>query len=341
MAEPLSRALERVIHLATTGRISPDNLRLLRAEIERARRVGIASQQLARFTSKRLRQSHERLNLANTLQSVLAHRKREIAARGIHVKQSTRPIEVLVDPALLFSLLNAMLDWAVEVARSTIELRIDRNGWPAIGRLSCTFAHADADGTPAIAASADSLNSVNWHLVQQISQAMGLELLRDDDATRVKLELEFPRTITEELDGLSAIEFDHSDGSSLNSKPLAGSQVLVVAARREVRLQVRNAIAHMGLVLDFVASVDEAIDFCNGGLPHAIIFEGPLRGERLDQLAEEIRAELPNFSFIEIVEEGNTFEISGFNGMSHARVGRDSLQHSLPSALVFELTRSF
>lgn len=341
VAGPLSSALERVIQLTTTGRIDRPGLRLLRAEIERARRIGIVSQQLARFTSKRLRQSHERLNLASTLQAALAYRQREIASRGIHVKQSTRAIEVLVDPAMLFSLLNAMLDWAIESARSTVDLRVDLKTWPVHGRISCSFTHAGADDTAPDGAPAAALDSLNWHLVTQIARAMGLELGREDDPTRAKLVLVFPRTVNDELEGMSAVELDHGDGSSLNSKPLAGSQVLVVAARREVRVQVRNAIANMGLVVDFVGSVEEAVDFCREGLPHAIIFEAALRGERLDQLAEDLRAELPGFSFLEIVEEGNAFEISGFNGMSHARVGRDGLAHSLPSALVFELSKSF
>jgi len=341
VAGPLSSALERVIQLTTTGRIDRPGLRLLRAEIERARRIGIVSQQLARFTSKRLRQSHERLNLASTLQAALAYRQREIASRGIHVKQSTRAIEVLVDPALLFSLLNAMLDWAIESARSTVDLRVDLKTWPVHGRISCSFTHAGADDTAPDGAPVAALDSLNWHLVTQIARVMGLELGREDDPTRAKLVLVFPRTVNDELEGMSAVELDHGDGSSLNSKPLAGSQVLVVAARREVRVQVRNAIANMGLVVDFVGSVEEAVDFCRDGLPHAIIFEAALRGERLDQLAEDLRSELPGFSFLEIVEEGNAFEISGFNGMSHARVGRDGLAHSLPSALVFELSKSF
>ncbi|HKX95012.1 MAG TPA: hypothetical protein VJM48_09945 [Methylibium sp.] len=341
VAGPLTSALERVIQLTTTGRIDRPGLRLLRTEIERARRIGIVSQQLARFTSKRLRQSHERLNLASTLQAALAYRQREIASRGIHVKQSTRPIEVLVDPAMLFSLLNAMLDWAIESARSTVDLRVDLKSWPVHGRISCSFTHAGADDSAPDGAPAAALDSLNWHLVTQIARAMGLELGREDDPTRAKLVLVFPRTVNDELEGMSAVELDHGDGSSLNSKPLAGSQVLVVAARREVRVQVRNAIANMGLVVDFVGSVEEAVDFCRDGLPHAIIFEAALRGERLDQLAEDLRADLPSFSFLEIVEEGNAFEISGFNGMSHARVGRDGLAHSLPSALVFELSKSF
>jgi hypothetical protein len=342
IAEPLSSALERVIQLMTTGRIDREGLRQLRGEIERARRVGIVSQQVSRFTSKRLRQSHERLNLAQTLRGALAHRQREITARGIHVRRSVRPIEVLVDPALLFSLLNAVLDWAVESARSTIEFRVDMKNWPAHARLSCGFAYAGADdAVPVSPVGEVRLASLNWHLIQQIARTMELELEREDNLTRVKLILEFPRTVNEELEGMSAIELDHSGTSSLNSKPLAGSQVLVVAARREVRVQARDAIRNKGLIIDFVGSVEEAVGFCEDGLPHAIIFEAVLRGERLDQLAEEIRSELPSFSFIEIVEEGNTFEISDFNGMSHARVGRDGLHHALPSALVSELSKNF
>jgi hypothetical protein len=167
IAEPLSSALERVIQLMTTGRIDREGLRQLRGEIERARRVGIVSQQVSRFTSKRLRQSHERLNLAQTLRGALAHRQREITARGIHVRRSVRPIEVLVDPALLFSLLNAVLDWVVESVRSTIEFRVDMKNWPAHARLSCGFAHAGADdAVPVSPVGEVQLASLNWHLIQ-------------------------------------------------------------------------------------------------------------------------------------------------------------------------------
>lgn len=333
VAGPLTTALERVIQLTTTGKIDREGLRVLRAEIERARRVGMVGQQLSRFASKRLRQSHERLDLAQTLQAVLTHRAREVNARGIQVRQSTRAIEVLVDPALLFSLLNAVLDWAAEGARTSIDFRVDQKDWPPHGRVSCSFALEPTDGA--------TLESLNWHLVGQIAQSMGLALHCDTDETHVTLTLEFPRTVSDPVEGMSAVELDHGDASTLNSKPLAGSQVLVVSARREMRLLVREAIANMGLVIDFVGSVDEAVDFCREGWPHAIVFEAVLRGERLDQLAEEIRAELPGFSFIEIAEEGNAFEISGFNGMNHARVGRDGLHQSLPSALVFELSKQY
>lgn len=341
VAAPLSAALERVVQLTTTGSIDRESLRALRAEIERARRVGMVSQQLARFASMRPRQSHERLNLANTLQAVLSHRAREVAARGIQVRQSVRPIEVLVDPSLLFSLLNAVLDWAVEASHSGIDFRVDQQAWPAHGRVSCRFSHEPATSDPGDPANAAMLDSMNWHLVVQAAEAMGLVLQREVQAGQVSLSLGFPRTVGETLEGVSTLELEHGDASSLNSKPLAGSQVLVVAARRETRLQIRQAIGNMGLMIDFVGSVDEAVDFCREGLPHAIVFEAALRGKRLEQLAADIRTELPGFSFIEVAEEGNDFEVSGFNGKSHARVGRDSLLQALPSALVFELSRHY
>ncbi len=339
---PLSAALERVIQLTTTGRIDRAGLRALRAEIERARRAGIVAQQLARYASKRLRQSHERLNLASTLQSVLTHRSREVGSRGIKVRQSTRPIEVLVDPALLFGLLNALLDWALEWAHASIDFGVDTRNWPAHGCVLCGFTHEPA---PAGVAGADEegprLDSLNWHLLAQGAAATGLLLQRQVEGNRVSVTIEFPRTINESMAGVTAIDMDAGFSASLNSKPLAGSHVLIVAARRESRVAVRSAIADMGLVLDFVGSVDEAIGFCKEALPHAIVFEAALRGERLDQLADEIRAEVPGFAFIEIAEEGEAFEVSGFNGQSYARVGRDGLVQSLPSAIVFELSKSF
>ena len=168
---------------------------------------------------------------------------------------------------------------------------------------------------------------------------MGLRVERHDEATTTLLALEFPRTISEQMEGVSAVELDQGFASSANSKPLAGSHVLVIASRREVRSQVREAIRHMGLIIDFVASIEEAMEFCADGLPHAIVFESALRGERFEALRSEISAEVPDFVFVELAEEGKEFEVSGFSSSGMARVGRDAIMSSLPSALLFELSR--
>lgn len=342
IAEPLSAALERVIALTTTGRIDREGLRALRGEIEQARRVGMVSQQVSRLASKPLRQSHERLDLAHTLQSVLTYRAREVAKRGINVRQVTRPIEVLVDPSLSFTLLNAVLDWAVESARTNIDFRVDLRSRPVQGRVRCSFQRHVATAQQADVLAATPLDSLSWHLVVQAADSMELGLQRDVDDEQVVLTIDFPRTIDATVEeAVNLHKTAPTDTPSGNSKPLAGRQLLVIADGRELRAQIRAAVADMGLTVDCVYSVDEAVDFCSGGLPHAIVFEAALRSDQLDQLAEDIRLELPGFSFIEIVEEGRSFEISGFDGMNHARVGRAGLRQALPSALVFELSKTF
>src|SRR5882672_10720133 len=184
IASPLTAALERIHALVTTGRIDKASLRALRDEVEAARRAGMIAQQLTRFASGRLRQSHEQLSLADTLNSMLTHRAGETTARGIVVKPSLKSADVVVDPSLLFSLLNTILDWALAHARSDVQFRVDLKAWPTQARLVCQFAHRPVDelddGAPA-ASTAPALDSLTWRLIEQTAWTMGLPLSRNID----------------------------------------------------------------------------------------------------------------------------------------------------------------
>src|SRR5437762_2672579 len=232
---------------------------------------------------------------------------------------------------------------ALERIHALIEFGIDVKTWPARARLTCSFAHRPADELDDGAAAplpAPDLDSLSWHLVDQTASTMGLPLTRSVRDGRIAVTLEFPRTAHDQMEGLSTIELDEGFAASTNSKPLAGSHVLVVASRREMRVRVRDSIRHMGLIIDLVASVEEAAEFCRDGLPHAIVVEGILSGERLRALRTEIGSEVPEFPFIEIIEEGTGFEMSGFSGIGTARVGRDAIESALPSVLMFELSKA-
>ncbi len=340
-ATQLTSALERIHTLIASGKIDRAGLRALRDEVDGARSAGMIGQQIARFASGRLRQSHERLQLADTLKGLLAHRHRETQSRGIVLKPALKPAEVIVDASLLFSLLNTVLDWALAHAQSNIEFAIDIKAWPQNARLVCRFAHRPADqaGENDHPPEPAALESLNWRLLEQTAWTMGLPLDRRDDALHSTLTIEFPRTAGDEIEGVTTLEIDEGFAPSTNSKPLAGNHVLVVASRRDLRVQIRDALRNMGLIIDFVGSVDEAAEFCRDGLPHAMIIESIQRGEKFATLREEIANELPDFVFIEIIEEGNTFEMSGFSGSNVARVGRDVIESSLPSALMFELSK--
>jgi hypothetical protein len=187
---------------------------------------------------------------------------------------------------------------------------------------------------------ASNLDSMSWRLVQQIAWTLQLDIERMDAQDQTTLTLEFPRTVSEQIEGVSAVEIDQGFGVSDNSKPLAGSHVLVIASRRDTRSDIREATRHMGLLVDFVSSVEEAEEFCRDALPHAIVYESVLSGERLDTLRENITAEVAQFVFIQITEEGSQFEFSSEGAQHQAIVGRAAVLQSLPSALIFELSRT-
>jgi CheY-like chemotaxis protein len=339
IAAPLTAALERINALTSTGQIDRRGLRELRHEVEAARQAGMIGQQLTRFASGRLRQSHERLQLAEVVNGVLAHRSRETQARGVVLRPSLKPAEVIVDASLLFSLLNSVIDWSLANAHSRVELAIDIKQSPTHARLHCRFANLPTDALDATAPP-NGLDSLAWRLLEQTAWTMGLVVERTDDDGITALTLEFPGTVSNDLEGLSALDINDGFAPSSNSQPLAGSHVLVVASRREMRVLIRDALRNMSLIVDFVNSVDEAVSFCREGLPHAIIIEAIQNGERFAAFRDDITDEVPGFVFIEILEEGSVFEMSGFNAAGMARIGRDVVASSLPSALVFELSKA-
>lgn len=333
IAAPLTSALERVQALATSGRIDRHNLRSLRDEVEAARQAGMVGQQLARFGSGRLRQSHERIHLTRTLQAVMSQRTRELQVRGITLTQVTRPIEVIVDPSLLFGLLSGILDWTLSLSPARIEFSLDTKARSSQARLVCRLSEAPVNDLRALP------DTLLWHLVVQTAQTMGLALERTQQGQQVTLTLDFPRTISEEIEGVSATEFDIPTAAFAPTKPLAGNQVLVVASRRETGGQVLDALSNLGLIIDFVESVAEAAEFCREGLPHAIVYESALHGKGFRELRDEVIAQAPQMVFIEITDDTRSFEISGFGDANITRVGRDVVGTSLASALTFELSK--
>jgi CheY-like chemotaxis protein len=340
-AEPLTRALERVLTLAATGSIDREGLNALQREIEMARQAGMASQRLARLAQGQVRQAHEKLQLVPAVHEVLDLRRDEIRQRGLTIKETLRPSEVIVDATLLHGLLLSLVDWLLDTAQGAVDLRIEVKSWPVRARLICRFAGRGAHLDDGAHADSAALDNLTWRVLEQTAWAMGLVLERSVNGRRIQLGVEFPRTVNNELSGMSALELDHGFGRTPHGgKALAGTRVLVVASRRDVRVQIREALRNMGLIVDFATSVDEAIEACAHETPNAVIVESVLRDPNFDAMADQLAADHPESVFIEIMEEGTVFEISGFSGTGFARVGRDAILDSLPSALLFELSKN-
>ncbi|WP_431260376.1 hypothetical protein ACQ86G_09645 [Roseateles chitinivorans] len=352
IAGPLSAALERIHTLISTGQIDRQGLRALRDSVAQAREAGMVSQQLARLASGRLRLSRERVPLTQVLRGVLTQRSRETQARGIQIRQLLQPIEVITDASLLFSLLNAVMDWALASTHSSLEMRLDLTPWPAKARLMCRFAHRSLDlgsaPSAAINAPPESLNSLHWRLIEQTALTLGVLPLREDEAGITMLTLEFPQVagdepaVPQELPPPARPERPEPDDPtpSHNSKPLAGCHLLIVSPRREVRQEIQNAVRHMGLIIDAVSSMDEALQFCEEGLPHGIAFEQSMRDADFDRLRVDITGEVPSFSFIEVLDGEQQTQLSTATAEHMARISRQNLQDALPSVLLFELSKA-
>ena len=346
VAAPLTHALEATCELQATGRIDRAGLIALREHIEQARHAAMVAQQIARLAQGGIQQQQQRLDLSHALRDALAAREHDLQARGLAVKHAVQPAEIVGDDTLLSALLNALLDWSMRHARTAVGIRVDTKPWPAHARLICRFGHVPEDqalgdaARPVDTAARAALDCLQWHLLLQLARAMELVIERDDCATGTVLTLEFPRTANDTLEGAPTIALDGRVAPTTGARPLAGTHVLVIALRRQVSNQIAQAVAHMGLTLDFVSSVDAARELCQRALPQAIVYESMVYDVAFDTLRSDIRRQCPELAWIEVIEQGEAFEISSFGGTSMARVGRDAIASSLPSALMFELAKS-
>jgi CheY-like chemotaxis protein len=348
VAANLSTALERVTTLAATGKIDRAGLRALRDEIDRARRAAIMGQQVVRLSSGRVQMANERADLTGLLSEALRQRGREIDSRGIEVRQTLSPAEVMSDTTLLFSLLQTVLEWCFEHAVSRIDLGVAVQSWPAHACLTVAYQHRQPDEVvlpPNGAASGDEarLNTMSWRLVQQTAGVLGLVVERKDTPGKTAVKIEFPNTLAPRLASVMQpppSPAEERESTAHNSQPLAGRHVMVVAARREVRNVVRAALRPMGLMVDFVTSVEEAQQLVADGLPHAVVYEAALADGHFERLRSEMLGEVPTLVFVRIAEQGKAFEVLNQGGRQFASVGRDAIMVALPEALTFELSRA-
>lgn len=334
VAAPLTRALDRLHTFAATGRIDRSGLRALRDDIDRARRIGLRAQRIGRLGSKPSPAAAERHGLPQALRAALAQRRHESDARGIEIRQDLQPVEVAIDGALLRELIQTLLDWCFEHAQSAIDLRVDRRPWPPQPRLQARFVHVPPDQSTTAGASGAALDCVAWGLLEQTARLAGLTLRRDDTAVATCARIEFPPTVAS-----SVLALDPVAAATPAARPaaaLAGRHLLVVAALRETRNAIRETLRPSAAMVDYVASVSDAGDFCRESLPQAIVYEAALAGDAFRRLRSEWSAAQPALVFVEITETGRSVEVHERDGQRTTRIGRDVIATALIDALLFE-----
>ena len=343
VAMPLTAALNRVEAMSSTGKIDRPGLSALYEEIDNARRAGMRGQQIARLASGTVMQTPERLNLAAMLREILADQAAQSTASGaVGSRQNLASAEVVADPSLIGTLLRAAADWSLEHARAPIDWRLELQPWPVQAKLVCQIAHRPADYIPDPASSTGSrgqlaaLNSLDWLLLQFAAHMAGVQVQREDGPIRSTLTLRFPNTVNETLEGASAVDLS---AGTRHARLVAGTQVLVLASRRDVRQQVRDAMRGHDLFVDYVPSVAQARDYCAEGAPQVLIYESAYVAEALRTLCQGLNQKSPGVALVEILPSGEMVEHGSIGTEPTIRVGADALQQQLAPLLVMALAQ--
>ena len=317
--------------LLAKGRITTLEHRALSIPTERLKMAGISTQQINRFYGGRIRQSHEKVDMAQLVEGILQERKSELGVLGIELRRKLKPVEVLIDPTVAYAFANAVLDWGLPFG-SRIDVRMDMNAWPKHARLQVRVSN---DGVPP--SSSAMFDSLSWVLIRQIAQtAGGIEIDREITDEGVSFTAMFTRTV-QAVDGISAVEL--SDDHSSMFKSLSGIYVLTVSPALQIRADVRDALREIGVLSDSVVDFEQARQAVRSRMPNLIIVDSEIKGDAFESFRRELLREVFEFPFLEISPDDSSFDMSGFDELSMAKVGRGNIREALGTAVMFELAK--
>jgi hypothetical protein len=342
LATPLQRMKNIIDEFGQTKKISRAQLNELKRALAASDKVARQAQQIARLSEGRLRQSHERLPLGKLLEEALADRAAQFTLGGVELAHNIRPVEVIVDPGLLSSLLDASLDWALGLGkRLSVSLTI--KNWPEHALLQVRSSEPVMTEGHSQDLS-DRGDAMDWQLLVQLARAMGVSVQREFAPGSATVTLEFARTV-KQLEGITAMEIDSGDGDSIasghsGSRPLAGHRLLLATGDPMVRAEVQAAAGLLGLVVDTVATSRQAVRAVELDRPHMLIIDERVRDSAVDGLIEDLKRHNPNFGLLEVADDANTFAIASWMSDTNTRVSRDLLRAQLPSLLTLELAKS-
>ncbi|HEY9094259.1 MAG TPA: hypothetical protein VIN35_00840 [Hydrogenophaga sp.] len=329
--ESVSSLQHQFDHLLASGRISKQEHRAMSIPAERIKQAGLGAQQINRFYMGRIRQSHEKVDMAQLVEGVLQERKQELAILGIALRRKLKPVEVLIDPTVAHTFVNAVLDWSLPFG-NRVDMRLDLNAWPQHARLQLRVAN---DGAPP--SSAPTSDSLSWMLIRQIALVSGgIEIERTQNEDGVNFTAMFTRTV-QAVDGISAV--DLSDDHSSMFKSLSGTYVLTISPSLQIRADVRDALREIGISSDSVVDFQQARDVIKSRMPNLIVVDSEIKDDEFDDFRRALLREVFEFPFVEISPDDSSFDMSGFGEFSMAKVGRGNIREALGTAVMFELAK--
>jgi hypothetical protein len=289
-------------------------------------------EQIQRFNAGRIRQSHERIDLAQLAESGLQERRKEFALIGVEMRRKLKPVEVLLDPSVTHTFFHSLVDWALPLGRR-IDVRVDLNDWPPHARLQVRVHAEDAPSSRA-----PELDNLDWALLRQIAATTGgIDLQRKVTAESITATAMFHRTV-QAIDGMSAVDLSEDPTSAFKS--LQSVYALVISPSLQIRADVRDALREIGVSADGVVDLQQARETLTRRTPNVVVIDADLKGPEFDQFRRVLLREAMDVPCVEISSDDTSFDMSGFGELSMAKVGRGNIRGALGTAVMFELAKS-
>lgn len=339
LSEPLADMQNIVQALLDTGKISRRKVQMLLGGLARVRQLSMQSQQLARLSQGRVRQSHERLRLDVVVRQALEEHSEAFHQQGVELVQRIRPVEIILDPGMVSALLDAALACAT-VRGSRLLVTLEMRNRPEHGMLTLnTVQTVVTDHT--LTVNSGMVDTVAWRLLSEVARASAVTLAHAEELGHSTLTLEFPRTVRQ-LEGLTQADMDVSDDSRshLDSKMVSGQRILLFTSDDSLGQITSRVCNHLGLLLDTATSSELAVRQCEMEKPHLLIFDERDTDEAFDALRNDLQRMEPGFPMISIADDANTLAMSSWTGDSIARIGRSDLRARLPQVLALELAKA-
>lgn len=334
LAEHVSPTLDIVQRLRESGSVNDAHASVLADVADRLRRIALASQQITRLANGCLRQSRERLDLAQVVQAVVAENERRYAQRGVHIESKLQSIEVVTDPGLLVTLCEVALECALRDG-DRVQVWLTTAHWPENAQLTIrTRPHVRTADTSVTAST-----TLEWIYLRRLALETGAKVRRHGEGEYVEIIVEFPRTV-QQHEGLTALQVD-GDAHALDATAVAGHRILLITQDEAIAWEVGLTARHMRLMVDVVRDCASAMRFCELDLPDMVILDEAARDDVFEDLRRDILRQNINFPCLEVVQASNVVELGTWYGGATSRVSRSELRRELPSLLTMELAKVF
>lgn len=343
--ESVDHLLRGLALLLQRGRLSDAEYRILAQPAQRLKQCGVQAQQIVRLQSGQVRQSHEKIDLAYVVESVLQERREALALQGITVRRQFRPVELLIDPTLAYSLVQTVLEWGLQHG-SRLELRVEPHPvddgplQPGESRPARAWLElAVVLDSPIVPVSVHA-DGVLWLLAQQLASTDGgIVLQRHVEPGRVRLTAQFRRTVGQMYTATGAGA--DAGAPSTVFKTIGGSYAVICSADADTRLRALAVVKKLGIAADGVASAAQALSALATRDIHLLVLDEAHLPADAAQLADTLAERRPGIGVVRLVND--TAAAAHDEGAAERhdapRVPLEALDARLGPAVMFTLSK--